>query len=79
MVGVHAVDASTGRLTPVQQLSCEGNWPRNFGLAPSGRFLYVANQRSDDITIFRVDTDTGRLTFTGQRVSVPSPVCIRFA
>jgi 6-phosphogluconolactonase len=79
MVGVHAVDASTGRLTPVQQLPCEGNWPRNFGLDPSGRFVYVANQRSDDITLFRVDTSTGRLTFTGQRVSVPSPVCIRFA
>ena len=78
MVGVHAVDAGTGRLTLVQQIACEGDWPRNFGLDPSGRFLYVANQKSDDITLFRVDTATGRLTFTGQRVSVPSPVCIRF-
>jgi len=78
-VAVHAIDPRRGTLTFVQRLSTEGKWPRNFGLDPSGRFLLVANQHSDDITIFRVDQATGRLAFTGRRVSVPSPVCIRFA
>jgi 6-phosphogluconolactonase len=77
-VAIHAIDASTGRLTPVQRVSTEGDWPRNFGLDPSGRFLLVGNQRSNAITVFRVDTATGRLTFTGQRAEVQSPACIKF-
>ena len=77
-IGVHAIDDRTGMLAYVQRVSTEGKWPRNFALEPRGKFLYVANQHTDDITIFRVDRDTGRLTFTGQRVPVPSPVCIRF-
>jgi 6-phosphogluconolactonase len=62
----------------VQRVSTEGDWPRNFGLDPSGRFLLVGNQRSNAITVFRVDTATGRLTFTGQRAEVQSPACIKF-
>ena len=76
---VFAVDPASGAPAPVQRVSTEGLWPRNFGLDPSGRFLFVANQRSGSIVGFRVDADTGRLTPTGQRVEVPSPVCIRFA
>lgn len=38
-----------GRLTLVSHPSCGGNWPRNFALSPSGRFLLVANQYSNEI------------------------------
>jgi 6-phosphogluconolactonase (cycloisomerase 2 family) len=30
------------------------------------------------VTVFTVDEQTGRLTFTGQSIDVPSPMCIRF-
>ncbi len=56
----------------------EGNWPRNFALSPNGRFLLVANQRSGNITVFRIDQNTGIPIFTGQELKTASPVCIEF-
>lgn len=77
-IAVFEIDASSGQLTAIQQVSTGGQWPRNFALDPSGAFLLVANQRSDSILSFRVDTATGRLTPTGEKTEIPSPVCIRF-
>ena len=71
--------ASDGLLTPLQTISSGGNWPRNFVIDPGGRFLYVANQRSDSIVGFSIDARTGRLTPARQQLSVPMPVCLRFA
>ena len=55
-----------------------GDWPRNFSLDPSGRWLLVANQRSDSVALFGRDPENGRLTPTRQRIALPSPVCLRF-
>jgi 6-phosphogluconolactonase len=77
-IAVFAIDPASATLSPVQLVSTEGDWPRNFAIDPSGDFLIVANQRSDSIHSFRVDQATGRLTSTGQRVSLPAPVCIRY-
>ena len=52
--------------------------PRNFAIDPSGTFLLVANQKSDNIVVFRLDQKTGRLSATGQTAEVPSPVCLKF-
>jgi 6-phosphogluconolactonase len=77
-IAVFGIDARSGQVTPVEQVSTGGKTPRNFALDPTGRFLLVANQRSDSILSFRVDAETGRLTPTGSKVELPAPVCIRF-
>ena len=77
-IAVFSVADPTGALEPVQWISTEGDWPRNFTLDPTGRWLLVANQRSDSIVVFRRDEESGRLTPTGQRIELPSPVCLRF-
>ena len=77
-IAVFGIDARSGQVTPVEQVSTGGLTPRNFALDPTDRFLLVANQGSDSILSFRVDAETGRLTPTGERVELPMPVCIRF-
>jgi 6-phosphogluconolactonase len=77
-IAVFAIDAATGRLTPVEQVSTDGKSPRAFALDPTGAFLVVANQRSDSLVSFRVDASSGRLTLTGSRVELASPACVRF-
>jgi len=77
-IAVFSVD-STGALALEQVVSTEGDWPRNFSLDPSGRWLLVANQRSDSVVVFGRDPENGRLTPTRQRIALPSPVCLRFA
>jgi 6-phosphogluconolactonase len=70
--------AASGALALEQVISTEGDWPRNFSLDPTGRWLLVANQRSDSIVVFSRDPQSGRLTPTQQRLALPSPVCLRF-
>ena len=77
-IAVFSVAESTGALALEQAISTEGDWPRNFSLHPAGRWLLVANQRSDSVIVFARDPETGRLTPTGQRIAIPSPVCLRF-
>jgi 6-phosphogluconolactonase len=72
------VTESTGALALDQVVSTEGDWPRNFSLDPTGRWLLVANQRSDSVVVFGRDEESGRLTPTRQRIALPSPVCLRF-
>ncbi|MFN0124760.1 MAG: lactonase family protein, partial [Blastocatellia bacterium] len=74
-IAVFAFDA--GRLTPLQHQSTMGDWPRNFAVDPAGDFLLVANQRSSDIFVFRIDRVTGRLSDTGHKLAVPAPVCLK--
>jgi len=78
-IAVFSAAESTGALALEQTVSTDGDWPRNFSLHPTGRWLLVANQRSDSVVVFGRDPETGRLTPTGQRITLPSPVCLRFA
>lgn len=75
-LAVFSIAPADGRLTLVQHVSTQGNWPRNFALDPSGRVLLVANQNSNDIFTYTVDKQTGKLTPTGKSVSVPSPMFV---
>jgi 6-phosphogluconolactonase len=77
-IAVFSIDAATGKVTPVDQVSTGGKSPRNFTLDPSGRWLLAANQRSDSIVSFKVDPESGRLTPSGHRIEVATPVCIKF-
>jgi 6-phosphogluconolactonase len=76
-VAVFAV-GEDGGLTLEQVASCEGDWPRNFSLDPTGRWLLVANQRSNDIVVLRREEAAGTLQPTGKRLAVAAPVCVRF-
>lgn len=70
--------AKDGRLAKLENVSTQGEAPRNFAIDPTGKYLFAANQRSDEIVLFRIDQQTGRLTPTGAKVKAPSPVCVVF-
>jgi len=75
---VFAIDQNTGRLTYVEHEPTQGSTPRNFGIDPSGTYLLAANQKSDSVIVFRIDPESGRLSPTGTRITVGSPVCVKF-
>jgi 6-phosphogluconolactonase len=77
-IAIFAIDNKTGKLTVVGHQSTLGKTPRNFNFDPTGNFLLVANQNTDDIIIFKIDKKTGLLSDTGKRLSVPNPVCIKW-
>jgi 6-phosphogluconolactonase len=77
-IAVFAVDPTKGTLRPIENVSTQGKTPRGFGIDPSGRFLLAGNQGSDTVTVFRIDDATGRLTATGEKLEVGSPVCVKY-
>jgi hypothetical protein len=62
----------------VERVWSYGETPRNFAIDPSGNFMYVAHQNTDNIVAFRLDQATGRLTPTGQFIGAGQPVSIVF-
>lgn len=77
-IAMFTIARASGALALEQVVPTDGDWPRNFSLDPSGRWLLVANQRSGSVVVFARDEATGRLTATKQRLALPSPVCLRF-
>lgn len=77
-IAIFSIDEKTGMLTYVDNQYVLGDKPRNFNFDPSGKFLLVGNQNSDEIVIFKRNTETGLLTDSGNRISVGKPVCIKW-
>lgn len=74
---VFAIDGK-GQLKEIQRRSVEGVEPREFSFDPSGRFMLIANQKSNQIVTVKVDPKTGMLGDTVQRVDFDSPSDFRF-
>ncbi len=70
-------NVTSGTLEKIQNISVHGDWPRNFTIGPNGKFLLVANQNSHNISVFKIDKNTGKLNFL-HAVELPSPVCLLF-
>ena len=72
-------DAKTGSLTPIARTRCGGKTPRNFTLDPTERWMLVANQDSNLISVFARNPETGVLAEKGKSFPAPTPMCILFA
>jgi 6-phosphogluconolactonase len=69
----------TGILAFKERVSTLGKGPRNFAIDPSGKYLLVGHQATNDIVIFDINKATGGLTDSGKRIDVGSPVCLVFS
>jgi 6-phosphogluconolactonase len=73
-----AISPDNGRLTLLNRSSCGGEVPRHLALDPSGRWLLVANQASDNIAVLARDVRTGQLA-AGKSFPLSRPQCLVFA
>lgn len=67
-----------GQLQPQSVVSSLGKGPRNFAIDPSGKFLLVAHQYSNEVVVFKRDSVSGAITDSGKRLELCSPVCLVF-
>ncbi len=72
------IDPADGRLTAVEPaaLGSPSSWSMVFD--PSGAWALAAAQIGDEVVVYAVDRDTGRLRRTGQTLPVTSPSCVRW-
>ncbi|WP_448645437.1 lactonase family protein [Pseudomonas mediterranea] len=75
---VFAIDPVAGTLKELQRRSVEGDHPREFSLDPSGKFLLVANQKSNQIVVFERDPKTGLLGKSVQKLPMDAPSDVKF-
>lgn len=78
-IAVFAIDAESGRLTPVSHHATLGQMPRSFRIDPTGTWLLAANQRTNNVVVFRIDRASGKLQATGEQLELPRPVCVTFS
>ncbi len=67
-----------GLLSLAGHTTCGGDWPRNFVIDPTGRFILVGNQKSDYISVFRIDRKTGLPSVALDSARVKMPACLKF-
>lgn len=67
-----------GMLTFIETISTQGKGPRNFTIDPTGKYLLIGHQYTNDVVIFNRDKKTGKLTDSGKRIEVGAPVCLVF-
>lgn len=75
-ISVFAVDK--GKMNLVETIPSGGKGPRNFAIAPGGKFVLVAHQYTNEVVIFKRDAASGKLTETGKRMEFCAPVCLVF-
>lgn len=75
---VFGVDGKSGQLNELQRRSVEGVEPREFSIDPSGKYVLIANQKSNQIVVLKRDPATGLMGATVQTFAIDSPSDIKF-
>ncbi|KQC31317.1 lactonase family protein [Flagellimonas eckloniae] len=72
-ISIFSIDKNTGRLTLVGHEPTFGEHPRNFCIDPSGNFLLVANQFTNNVVVFKRHSETGRLSKLQKELAIENP------
>jgi len=76
-ITIFSINSVTGKLKLIGYQPVFGKAPRNFIIDPTGNYLLVANQDSDNIVIFKRNKNTGLLKDIQNRINLPKPVCLQ--
>lgn len=77
-IAVFAIAEDGLSIDSIQTISTEGDFPRDFALSPDNKYVVAANQNSDNLTLYRRDSETGLLTMIQKDVFAPEAVCVYF-
>ena len=69
---------NNGMPSPIGHSPCGGDWPRNFVIDPSGKFILVGNERSGSISVASIDEKTGVPSLMENGFKVNKPTCLKF-
>lgn len=70
--------ADDGMLSLIRIEPSLGKGPQNLLITPDGKWMLCANMPGNNVVVFRIDSKSGKLTATGDPVTVPMASCIRW-
>lgn len=77
-IATFEINSEGDRLKELGSTKTKGNGPRDFELDPSEKFVLVANQDSDNLTLFKRNPNKGILTISKDSIGIPECVCVHF-
>ena len=75
-IAVLKFDESQASLDLIQTQSSQGQFPRDFNLDPSSKVIVASNQHSSNLASYWLNSETGKLEFTGFELELGTPVCV---
>jgi 6-phosphogluconolactonase len=73
----YEISPVTGQLRFIERYRTMGKSPRNFIIDPTGKFLIVANQKTNAVNVFAIEQKTGRLSPTRNSINIDMPACLK--
>ncbi len=77
-IATFAISPDGQKLSLTQQISTEGEFPRDFALDATEIFLLAANQNTNNLTLYQRDSTNGKLTLKQNKIPCTEPVCVHF-
>ena len=71
-------DPETGKINRTGWVTEGIVFPRQFAIDPTGRWMLIANQQGNSVSVYEIGEDPASLTFTGEQVAISEPMCILF-
>ncbi|MCA9179690.1 MAG: lactonase family protein [Planctomycetales bacterium] len=68
--------AEDGALSLIEIRPSLGKGPQNLAITPDGRWLLCANMPGNNVVVFAIDGESGRLREVGEPLAIPMPSCI---
>jgi 6-phosphogluconolactonase len=75
-VAIYSIDPN-GQLKFINTRPALGSHPRGMLIDDTGKYLILANERSDNVVMFRIDQKTGDITPAGVEIKVPAPTFLQ--
>lgn len=74
-ISLFHINNSTGKLKYISIYDCNGIYPIDLKIDPTGKYLLCANEKSNNISIFSINKLTGELKFINtEKISAPSSI-----
>jgi len=78
-ISVFKTDESGKHVELIQNIKTQGNHPRDFNISPDGKYLVCVHKDSDNVSVFAIDHEHGKLTHLSHDFIVPEAVCVQFS
>ncbi|MGO4936752.1 lactonase family protein [Fundicoccus sp. Sow4_H7] len=79
IITVFEINEENGQVSEIQKIGTVGQIPRDFILDQTESFALVAHQDSDHLSVFKRNSETGKLSFIDNTTYAPECVCIALA
>jgi len=76
-ISIFKINTNNGRLTLITHQETFGEIPRSFVIDPTGKFLIVANQHSNNLVVFQRNLETGLLTEINRITGLKAPSSLK--